>query len=296
MVVIEIRLARENEITPQKELWKHSFGNEDQFIDFYYTHRYQPEKTAVLLVDGRIVSMLTMIPVRLFTPEGQENEVSMLYAVATLPSYRYKGLAGRLIDTTHHYLESKKNLSILVPAEPSLYDYYRRRGYQEIFYHREAVLSRDGQKSIAAGKSGRCMIHRAAPEEYNTVRNRLLRGTYYIAYHEEEIGYQKKLSQYSGADIYVLDIEESNGCAVVERISPDKVMIKEILLSEEYLMEAVQELMEMFKAREYIIRTPAWVNVVPGGEIHPFGMFRDDKKIGVKITTQDLGYLGLAFD
>ena len=52
--MIEIRPARPGEETRQKELWKLSFGDDDAYIDYFYTHRPAGVETLVLLEDGVI--------------------------------------------------------------------------------------------------------------------------------------------------------------------------------------------------------------------------------------------------
>lgn len=293
----EVRLAKKGETARQKEIWKLCFGDSDIYIDFYYAHRYKEDETALLLHDGQISAMLTMIPVRMVTSDNRNFQSAMLYAIATHPNYRNRGFASQLMNFSEKYLTANNiDFSILVPAEKHLFDFYRKKGYQEGFYIREALFTGAMLDSLSICKTYRCTISSSIPKEYNDRRNKQLSGRLHLAYADEEIAYQKKLSQQSGADIYAIDIEEIQGCAVIERISPDKLLIKEILLPEELIAMVIKQIALLLPAREYILRTPAYLGQSLGGSIRPFGMIREQREMDIEIRQKDLGYLGLAFD
>lgn len=294
----EIRLAQKGEVDPLKDIWKRCFRDPDSYIDFYFANRYKESETVVMLCDGEIVAMLTMISVRTVFSDDRSIKTAMLYAIATHPEYQNRGYSTKLMEFSNQYLHnSKKNeLSVLVPAKRELFDYYRKQGYQNGFYIRESVLSRDRVDRLLIFKSFDCRISPIIPEEYNRIRNSQLSGRLFIAYHNEDIAYQKKLSQQSGANIYALDIEGSQGCLTVERITADKVLIKEILLPEDYINTALKQIVKHLSAKEYILRTPPYLGERLGGLIRPFGMIKVDRESDLAITPEDLGYLGIAFD
>lgn len=293
----EIRLAQKGEVVHQKEIWKRCFGDPDSYIDFYYANRYKEDETAVLIYNGEILAMLTMISVRTVNPDHSSFNTTMLYAIATKPEYQNRGFATQLMDFSNQYLKDRKNeISVLVPAKRQLFDYYHKQGYQNGFFIRESLLSRDRVDTLPIYRSYQCKILSITPEEYNRRRNIQLSGRLFISYHDEDISYQKKLSQQSGADIYALNIEDIQGCLTVERITPDKMLIKEILLPEEYINVALKQIVQQLSAKEYILRTPPYLGEKLGGSIRPFGMTRVDRESDLVITPEDLGYLGLAFD
>lgn len=295
--IIEVRLAQSGEISRQKEIWKSCFGDADFFIDFYYANRYKAENTVVLLDRGQISAMLTRIPIRVVTPENQSVDAAMLYAIATHPDDQHRGFATQIINYSNQYLaQTHKEISVLVPAEKPLFKFYHNLGYKEGFYIREALLQHKEIERLVLDKLYPCRISPITPETYNQRRDQLLRGRLYVAYDDDEIAYQKNLSQLSGADIYVLDCGEMKGCAAIERVSPDKVLIKEILISEEFLPTALKEISLHLPAKEYSVRTPSYLGQGLGGTLHPFGMFKMYQQSEIEITPETCGYLGLAFD
>lgn len=293
----EVRLARTGETVRQKELWKLCFGDPDNYIDFYYANRYKEDETLLLLYEGEIAAMLTMIPVKTMVRDNQSFNTAMLYAIATHPEYQNRGLATQLMESSNSYLRANnQKLSVLVPAENWLFDFYRRQGYRDGFYLREVLLTPDRITSLEIRRSGQCTISPVAPKEYNHRRNEQLKERLYLAYAEEDIAYQKKLSQLSCADIYAIDIVGIKGCAAIERVNSDKVLIKEILLPEEFIIQGVLEIMRLLSAKEYTLRTPAYLGEDLGGSIRPFGMIKAGKEIEIEILPGELGYLGFAFD
>ena len=59
------RLSLTQDIPRLKQIWKKCFQDPDAFIDFYFAQFHEPDQSMVLLVDGEIASMLTMIPLTL---------------------------------------------------------------------------------------------------------------------------------------------------------------------------------------------------------------------------------------
>ena len=296
--MFEIRFARKGELTRQKELWKFCFGDPDNFIDFFYTNRYKEDKTILLVENGDISAMLTMIPIVTVTPDNYKINSVMLYAIATDPNKQNKGLATKLLNFCDQYLKANKlDLSVIVPATGELFNFYSKRGYQNGFYVREIWFKTDMLGALPVCKPGNCTILLPIiAEEYNRRRNKLLSGNFYIAYEDEDIEYQKKLSALSGADIYGIGCKNIQGCAAIERISADRVIIKELLIPEEFFAAAMKLITRQLHAKEYILRAPACWGEQFGGIIRPFAMVKKHQEIDVLITPENPGYLGIAFD
>ena len=87
-------------------------------------------------------------------------------------------------------------------------------------------------------------------------------------------GHQKKLSVLTGADIYAIDIEGIYGCAAVERIDHDRVLIKELLVPEHLVPQCLGQIAKRLPAAEYVLRLPAYRGAGLGGIVRPFGMVK----------------------
>lgn len=299
---MEMRLVKKEDLEELKEIWKLSFGDEDSFIDFYFQTRNWLEETAVLLLDGRIVSMLTMIPADMIGGNNEKLKASMLYAIATHPEFQKRGFADQLIEFSNQDLLSKHIcVTLLVPAGEELFRFYEKRGYQDAFFVREAVLNRDEIKSLAGGDAISSLIAPTDPVCYNRIRRKLLEGHSYLDYRDEEISFEKQLGRIYDTDLLSVEIDGTEGCAYYERISQEEVIVKELLIPDQYLAAALMQISALIPGEKYIVRTPPHSGEIFGGVIRPFGMLRingdDGKQIKVEsgLVKHD-SYLGIAYD
>lgn len=257
---------------------------------------------AVLLLDGRIVSMLTMIPVEMIGETGERCKASMLYAIATHPDFQKRGFADQLIDFSNQYLLSQQvSVTLLVPAGEELFRFYAKRGYRDAFFVREAALNRNEIETLANGEPIACSVTPIEPSGYNRIRRKLLADHSYLDYRNEEISFEKQLDQIYDADLFAIEIEGAEGCAYFERISREQVIIKELLVPEKYLAAALRQISRRIPGEEYIVRTPPHSGEILGGEVRPFGMLRingADSKYGNSEhrTASTDSYLGIAYD
>jgi len=107
-------------------IWGRCFGNDDLSV-YPFLSRYFFYQCAMMeKVDGKVVSMVFMIPC-----QSEFGMGAYLYAIATDPDCQHRGISTRLI---YKMLDRCKDngaaFSFLIPAEPSLIDYYSRFGYQ----------------------------------------------------------------------------------------------------------------------------------------------------------------------
>ncbi len=294
---IEIRPAGKGDIDRQKKIWKLCFGDDDAYIDFYFASRYREDNILLMLLNEKIVSMLTIIPVEVVTADGRTFPSAMLYAVATHPEYRGRGFASRLMDFCDRYLkQNRMEMSVIVPAEERLFDFYGKQGYKKGFYIREISVDAGSIAGITGGTASRPFMMPASPREYNIRRNSQLKGCLYVAYRDEDIAYQKKLSMRTGADIYTIDMEGIYGCAAVERMDHDRVLIKELLAPEHLVLQCLEQIAKRLPAAEYVLRLPAYRGAGFGGIVRPFGMVKSYRHPENGTATDRSGYLGIAFD
>lgn len=271
---IEMRFAKEEDLLQLKEIWKLCFGDADSFIDFYFENRDWLRETAVLIKGGRILSMLTMIPVALTARNGEKFWASMLYAIATHPDFQKRSFAEQLIEYSNEYLLSKSVFAtLLVPAGEDLFRFYEKRGYRSGFFVREALLCREEIEKLN-GSAAPCRIKPVEAAQYNRIRRDKLRGRPYLDYREEEIAFEKRLTLTSGADLFAIETGGSEGCAYAERVSEEELIVKELLVPDIYLAAALKQLAEILPGEKYFVRTPSYAGEALGGAVRPFGMLR----------------------
>jgi len=299
---MEMRRAKIEDLKELKEVWKLSFGDEDSFIDLYFQSRDWLNETAVLLLDGKIVSMLTMMPVDMVEETGESCKASMLYAIATHPDFQKRGFAALLIDYSNQCLLSQQvPVTLLVPAGEELFRFYAKCGYRDGFFVREAVLNRNEIETLAGGCPTDCSLTSIEPSGYNRIRRKLLKGHPYLDYRDDEVSFEKQLGRIYDADLFSIEIDGAEGCAYFERISRELVIIKELLVPEKYLAAAIMQISALIPGEKYIVRTPPHSGEILGGTVRPFGMLRindaDSKRSSSDPCTAGTdSYLGIAYD
>ncbi|MBQ3518036.1 MAG: GNAT family N-acetyltransferase [Clostridia bacterium] len=114
-----------------KCLWEIVFGDTREVTDAFFENAFFADGCFYESADGKAVSSLYLLPVTLGDKKG-----FYLYAAATLPAHRGKGIMGKLIKEALAYAKSVSDFVYLCPAESSLYDYYRRFGFSQTLYAR----------------------------------------------------------------------------------------------------------------------------------------------------------------
>lgn len=113
-----------------RELWKRVFGDEREFVDLFLSEVYRPENTLVRYAEGHVAAMLHIVDIATkYGPTGY------LYAIATDPARRGRGLASELVTEAVALLRERGyKAAMLIPSEPSLKEFYARFGFEDREY------------------------------------------------------------------------------------------------------------------------------------------------------------------
>lgn len=124
------------------ELWHNVFGDDYDYIDYFFEKAYPYCDTFITLSDGKPASAFYLLPCYI-DYEGKRYKGKYLYAAATLPEYRGKGLMAELINEAIFYCRnsSETDFISLVPADEGLYGYYGRFGFKTAMYRYETGIS-----------------------------------------------------------------------------------------------------------------------------------------------------------
>lgn len=129
--MIEIRKCKDEDIPALSCLWQNVFGDEKNVTDSFFS-LFGSKISYILLVNGKTVSSLHMIPCKLIT-DGEELSGKYLYAAATNEQYRSKGFMKKLIEfAVDSEKQSGEDFICLYPAEESLYGYYMNFGFESV--------------------------------------------------------------------------------------------------------------------------------------------------------------------
>lgn len=174
-----------------RSIWKTVFGDSDEYMDLFFQRQYRPENTLIYFEENTPVAALQMVEYSI-SLYGEIIPFYYLVGLSTLPEYRGKGYMSELIERAHKVMEKRGiQLSILVPAESSLFEYYERFGYQQI--------SEERSKPLNLKKNQVCCT------DYETIYN-----DFDVIYNERDFCVQKSYCEF----ITILDeltISEKNG-------------------------------------------------------------------------------------
>ena len=208
-----VRPSVPEDIPAQRELWKLAFGDSDQYIDNFYNTYYRPDRVVVLEEDGVVQSMTAWFDTAFVLPGQGEYRAAYLYAVATHPDCRGRGLAGKLLSGADEYFRSLAIPAVTtVPAEPSLHNFFGANGFRECFRILGGSL---WQEEIPLPPPN--LLRPASTEEYGQVRETLLRDIPHIAYPEDALTYQAGCCALGDGGLFVGDTPAGPVCLCTER-------------------------------------------------------------------------------
>ena len=118
-----------------KALWKLCFEDSEEFVEMYFKLRYKNEVNVAIQSGDEVISALQMLPYPM-TFCGETVQTSYISGACTHPDFRSKGVMRELLSQSFaRMLRNGVQFSTLIPAEPWLFDYYKRMGYASVFQY-----------------------------------------------------------------------------------------------------------------------------------------------------------------
>ncbi len=241
-------------------LWQRCFGDSESSIwEFWKIF----DRISVFVArDKTPVAMLCALPVAFFDECGEAYSASYLYAICTDDAYRGRGICAKLMTNAEDALKKEGNdFAFLTPASETLFDFYKKMGYETSFYHERFTVRAEGKAKIQK-------INAAA---YQNLRQMQLYSNF--------VSYSDDLIALHGG-LYRIETKETVCCAAAQR-NGDELIIQELLPKD---VAAAAALAAHLGCRHAFACTE-------GGEI-PFAMA---KSLG-SLPCPKHAYLGLAFD
>ena len=129
----------EDQLAACRALYATAFPGEEQAFAATLFSRYAPRHLRVKTVGGAVASMLFSIPYPIQITSGTVD-ARYLYAVATAPEFRGRGLARALIAE-----EIARGLPVFLrPMQPSLFAFYARAGLTPFAPHETVCVQAGG--------------------------------------------------------------------------------------------------------------------------------------------------------
>ena len=282
-----VRLSVPEDVPAQRQLWQLAFGDDGAYVDNFYTTYYRPERVIVLEEEGAVRAMTAWFDTTFVVPGRGEHRAAYLYAVATHPDWRGRGLAGELLARADGFFRAWGIPAVTtVPAEPALHGFFGRNGFRECFTLFEGQLKPEELPEPDWANP----LRPASPAQYGAVREQILAGSPHIAYPEEALAYQAGACALSpGGGLYALKCPHGAAALCAEGMGNGRLLVKELLYPPEDGQWALEQL---------ALLLPDWCAVyrTPKGE-RPFGMLKWlDPALEQAWDWTRTAYLGLAFD
>ncbi|MDR1198493.1 MAG: GNAT family N-acetyltransferase [Prevotellaceae bacterium] len=122
-------------------LYKLCFDDSDRFVSFYFDKRYTEKNHFTILKNNIPVAALQVI-MYMMTFFDAKISFAYLSAICTHPDFRRHGLMTELLEKTHKQLFADGiYAAFLIPAEPYLFDVYRRNDYETVFYRTKKQIN-----------------------------------------------------------------------------------------------------------------------------------------------------------
>ncbi len=249
-----------------KTLWTEAFGDAREDLDAYFTLRHTDANMLVDEWENTIAGMLTMLPVTLRERGGQTFPARYIYAVATDERFRLRGIGTTLMEAAHAHMRSLHEAAgVLVPASPSLFDFYGKRGYQTAFF--QEVVTWNASELPPFPPKGR--FAPCSSGDYTRMRDQAFQHSrLYVKWEESAVSYAVfKFTQAGG--VTALSWEGGHGCAAWEK-TEDGVLVRELALPEGDAQTALSVLHGQLNAKRYTVSLAQ--GSVPGAIPRPFGM------------------------
>ena len=144
-----------------RSLWRQVFGDTEEYLDAFFSTAFSPLRCRCAMENGETAGVLYWLDLLC-----RGEKMAYLYAVATHPDHRGRGVCRRLMEDTHALLTSQGyGGAVLVPQEEGLRKMYAGFGYREATTLCETFCSA-GEVPVP--------LHRISAEEYAKLRRQYL--------------------------------------------------------------------------------------------------------------------------
>lgn len=272
-----ITFADEKMLPQLKHIWKECFGDGDDYIKMYFDGRFKCGKCLVYICDDMVCAMLVMYNGKIVLKDGIQN-AHYIYGVATLPEYRGRGISTELLKYAGDYIKSKGSTAVLAPAEPKLIEFYKKRGFAESFYIKQAewtALESDVQIEYSSLDGS----------EYKCMRDSFFGSDGYFCWDEQMLDYALSENEFCGGKSHKI-IFNSKSYAVLYYVNDVTLYVQESTIPDDILISLLNKIALDNKCTKISARLPLFCGI--SAETRPIAMSDSDKI--------NNGYMNIIFD
>lgn len=200
-----------------RAVWESVFADSQEFVDFYFKHRYPNAKTFISLEDGLVVAQaqcflyeMTVAPTVLCSKAGSRSEankatVGYVSGLATLPQFRRRGHAANIMQQLHNWLQTQGiDYCLLIPADQNAAQWYSS------YFGYHAGVS-PYQHIISSQELSRCTEHRELTNEIiNLIQHDIASTNYAIMHTVQDIRDQFAVCRMGGGGLFSISAVDTN--------------------------------------------------------------------------------------
>lgn len=278
------------------EIWKICFQEPVRPARYFLNNGFRPENSLVWMEEGRIASVVYFLPMRLAGENGPV-QAHYIYAAATLPQYRSRGLMARLLAAAAGEGEKRGDrYSAVLPATPELYPLYEKSGYRS-FFHVKTVSVPLGRLCDLAEK-GSIQKTLFSCSRLNALRASVvgpLTGS--ALWSDESFAFAVGMGGVYGDRLVTARTEGKPAYALCRRMDANTCRVLEIMAQPDTFPNLAANLIARFPADVYEFRLPSESTLFgDGGETQRFGLLQPLGGAKPIQAAPGTPYLGLPLD
>lgn len=251
------RLTDKRRLPALTALWHTCFGDDVREIEAFWARLFDRIDVYAAFSGDAAETMVCALPTELVDEAGEGCPCAYLYALCTAPACRNRGLAAELLTFAADDLRKRGvAFAALAPAEPSLYAYYARQGFQTVGFCDEKTVESAARP---------IQVRPADPATYRNLREMQLYGAF--------LSYDAALLALEGRRLLRVETADAVYCADAEK-QGDCLLLRELLPADPTVAAA---LAAHFGCRSAKLRTAG--NTIPTAMLRPLGEETLPKKL-----------------
>ena len=253
MAKISLRAAGVEDLPRLRELWRKSFGEENEA--WFFQHCFVPEhveSSLVLLEDGVVQSMVFLLPAFWYSDtQDRYAPAPCLVGLATDPACRHQNYAGWLVETACDFLVEKGAGGVWTLLQDNTLElFFSMQGFWTLGHAAEEPFLETDLPDC----SGIC--RRSPPEAYERLREKLLQGRDHVVLGPALTALQRELAERSGGGLFQVALPLGGTACAIAAKAGGTAVIRELLGAEGQEREALALLTRALKANQCVRCVP----------------------------------------
>lgn len=234
-----IRLAEERDIASLCRIWKVCFGDDEDYVRFFYRENFGHITTAVYAVNDQPVSMLHWFDAT-FADGGEAIDAKFLYAGGSLPEFRKNGYYTALFRYVEEYAKDNNCALFGKPVRRDIIPYYQKLGFEQDASLKLVTVHPEEKEAVRFSE--------ITPKDYNRMRDNAFSSHPYVKWSDRHVKFCMNETAFFGGRTLKVTLD---GCKYFIMCAPQEEELKviETNLPLEKIKRAAFALCETFSVK-----------------------------------------------